>query len=114
MLLIPIYRFRFHPQLRRDRRESQVSERVGIGLRNTRYTLNEVKFFNSLISEAMPGAVENRIYRVGLRSVRLETAPTGPGGNIELPNYFLKLHTDRGTKEKICWISLYLSISRRY
>ena len=24
--------------------------------------------------------------------VRLETAPTGPGEHIELPNYFLKLH----------------------
>ena len=24
--------------------------------------------------------------------VRLETAPTGPGENIELPNYFLKPH----------------------
>ena len=26
------------------------------------------------------------------KPVRLETAPTGSGGNIELPDYFLKLH----------------------
>ena len=24
--------------------------------------------------------------------MRLQTAPTGPGGNIELPNYLFKLH----------------------
>ena len=28
----------------------------------------------------------------GPYAVRLQTAPTGPGGNIELPNYFLKPH----------------------
>ena len=53
------------------------------------------------------GAVGNRTYRVGLHSVRLETAPTGLdcircggkphllglGENIELSNYFLKPHT---------------------
>ena len=33
------------------------------------------------------GAVSNCAY-----AVRLETAPTRPGGNIELPNYFLKPH----------------------
>ena len=30
----------------------------------------------------------------GAAAVRFKTAPTGPGENIELPNYFLKLHTD--------------------
>ena len=33
------------------------------------------------------GAVSNCAY-----AVRLKTAPTGPGENIELPIYFLKLH----------------------
>ena len=33
--------------------------------------------------------------------MRLETAPTGPGGNIELPNYFFQLHTDCGTKDHL-------------
>ena len=28
------------------------------------------------------------------KPVRLEAAPTGPGENIELPNYFLKPHLD--------------------
>ncbi len=46
-----------------------------------------------------PVRLGKRIYRVGLSSVRLETAPTGPGENIELPNYFLKPHTDCGTKD---------------
>ena len=50
----------------------------------------------------MSSAVGNRPYRghrfmVGTVSncaytVRLETAPTGPGEHIELPNYFLKPH----------------------
>jgi len=31
-------------------------------------------------------------------AVRLETAPTGPGENIELPNYFLKPHENRPTE----------------
>ena len=31
--------------------------------------------------------------------MRLQTAPTGPGKNIELPNYFSKPHTDCGTKD---------------
>ena len=43
----------------------------------------KINFFDSVISERDP--------------VRLQTAPTGPGKNIELPNYFLKLHTDCGT-----------------
>ena len=37
----------------------------------------------------MVGAVSNGAY-----AVRRETAPTGPGENIELPNYFLKPHLD--------------------
>ena len=48
---------------------------------------------------AMSGAVGKPAYRVGLNAVRLETAPTGPGENIELPNYSLTPHTDCGTKE---------------
>ena len=48
------------------------------------------------------------------KPVRLETAPTGPGGNIELPNYFLKTHlvcvmdhnlTDRGTEDHFYEVS---------
>ena len=35
----------------------------------------------------MVGTVSNCAY-----AVRLETAPTGPGKHIELPNYFLKPH----------------------
>ena len=34
-----------------------------------------------------------------MRPVRLQTAPTGPGENIELPIYFLKFHTVCATKE---------------
>ena len=34
----------------------------------------------------------------GTYAVWFATAPTGPGGNIELPNYFFKLHLERGIK----------------
>ena len=42
----------------------------------------------------------------GTYAVRLETAPTGSGENIELPNYFLKPHTDCGPRDyfqEICF-----------
>ncbi len=32
------------------------------------------------------------------KPVRLQTAPTGPGENIELPNYFLESHENRPTE----------------
>ena len=44
----------------------------------------------------MVGAVSNCA-----DAVRLETAPTGPGKNIELPNYFLKPHL--GSQSNRLW-----------
>ena len=66
---------------------------------------------NSVIAERCPGRLQNAptgvILMVGTVSngadaVRLQTAPTGPRGNIELPIYFLKRHETAPTGERRC------------
>ena len=41
--------------------------------------------------------------------MRLQTAPTGPGGNTELPKYFLKLHQTAPTGECLHICKIYHS-----
>ena len=48
----------------------------------------------------LPGLGLRRLFFLKLTvMVRLQTAPTGPGEDIELPIYFLKLRTVCGTKD---------------
>ena len=65
---------------------------VGV-VSNYAYAVRLETAFTGIIA-LMVGAVSSCAY-----AMRLETAPTGLEENIELPNYFLKPHTDCVTKE---------------